>query len=270
MNKKKRDTLYSIWSILILISVLLVLFSLLFASATKDYGSGKAKDNTAAASGTDAVDNQSVKALTTSALLAVSTDAGNDYIGRMTFLCDSTTAGLKPNSLLPDGAETKKVLSTADGKLALTALASAKISTADGEASITDAVKAAKPDILVITLGVDGAAYMGETYFTTQYKSLLTDIKAACPNTVIICNSILPVSQTYGTANGMTADTVRQANNWIQQSAAYSGCKYADSYSALCDDNGYLQASFDSGDGLNPNAAGLTAMINYLRTHAVS
>jgi lysophospholipase L1-like esterase len=66
----------------------------------------------------------------------------------------------------------------------------------------------------------------------------------------------------------MNADIIRQANNWIQQAASDNGCKYADSFTALCGDDGYLMANYDSGDGLKPNSNGLNAMLSYLRTHA--
>ena len=110
---------------------------------------------------------------------------------------------------------------------------------------------------------------MGKDYFTSEYTSLLTGIKTASPKTVILCNSILPVTKTYATANNMNADTIRLANNWIQQAAADNGCKYADSFTALADADGYLKADYDSGDGLTPNSAGLLQMLSYLRTHAV-
>jgi lysophospholipase L1-like esterase len=273
MNKKKRDTLYSVWTILILFSVLLVLFALLFASFSKDYSprTGKsAKSAATAAVSAPAASDAGVQQLTTSAALPKSADAGEAYIDRITFLSDATTLGIKTNGLLKDRTETTKVISTSDGTLSLVGISSAVVSWGGESVPITDAIKAAKPDILVITLGESGAAIMGQSYFTSEYTNLIKSIKEACPDTIIICNSILPVSQSYASANSMNADTIRQANNWIQQLASDNGCKYADSYSALAGEDGFLPSNYDSGDGLRPNSNGLNAMLTYLRTHAVT
>lgn len=268
MNKKKRDTLYSVWTIMILFSVLLVLFALLFSSFTKDY-SGKTSKTAAAASAAPATATDAgVKALKTAALLTETADAGDDYINRMTFLSDATTLGLKTNGLLKDRTETTKVLSTADGELSLAGINTAVVAYGGESVPVADAVKAAAPDILVVTLGENGAAFMGQDYFVSEYTALLKSLKTAAPNAVIICNSILPVSKAYAGNNSMNADTIRQANNWIQQAASDNGCKYADSFTALCGDDGYLMANYDSGDGLKPNSNGLNAMLSYLRTHA--
>lgn len=272
MNKKKRDSLYSIWSLLMILSVLLVLFALLFASFTKDYSkktSTKDKTETAATQTDASQTDTAVKAIQTSALLSETADAGDTYIARMTFLSDVTTNGIKTYGLLADKESTTKVLSTADGTVSLSGIASVKLTVGDDTPSIADAVAAAKPDILVITLGENGCAFMGQDYFTSEYTSLLTSIKTASPNTVIICSSILPVTKTYAAANNMDANTIRTANNWIQQAASDNGCKYADTYSALAGDDGYLKSEYDSGSGLVPNSAGLLAMLSYLKTHAV-
>jgi lysophospholipase L1-like esterase len=274
MNKKKHDSLYSIWTLMILLCVLLVLFSLLFASFTRDYSLKEAKTDaaaaqTAAAQPAAAQTSAPVKALSTAALLAETPDAGDTYIARMTFLSDSTTAGLKTYGLLADKESTTKVLTTSDGSIPLSGIASVKLVSGSDSVSISDAVAAAKPDILVVTVGENGCAFMGKDYFTSSYTSLLQTLKTASPDTVIICGSILPVSQTYAAANSMKADTIQTANNWIQQAAADNGCKYADTFSVLSGADGYLKSDYDSGDGITPNSAGLLAMLGYLRTHAV-
>ncbi len=270
MNKKKRDSLYSIWSVLMILSVLLVLFALLFSSFAKDYTDKDSTGGTTASAKVSASQTDiGVQSLSTSALLTETADAGDSYIARMTFLGDVTTNGIKSYGLLADRENTTKVLSTSDGTLSVSGIASVKLAVGKDSLSIADAVAAAKPDILVITLGENGCSFMGESYFTTEYTSLITGIKTASPNTVIVCNSILPVSQKYADANNMNASTIKLANNWIQQAAADNGCKYADSFAALADESGYLKADYDSGDGLKPNSAGLLAMLSYLKTHAV-
>ena len=62
------------------------------------------------------------------------------------------------------------------------------------ELSIADAVARAKPEILVITLGVNGVSFMDEAWFTRDYTALVQMVQAASPNTKIILNSIYPVA----------------------------------------------------------------------------
>ena len=267
MNKKKRDSLYSVWSVLIILSVLLVLFSLLFSSFSKGPDSPGGKKDPATATDASPTDI-GVQPLDTAALLGETADAGDSYVERITFVSDVTTIGLRTYGILDGGLDTQKVLSTADGNISLSGISSVQFSYGEASASLSAALTTANPDILVITLGQNGAAFMGETYFTSEYTSLIKAAKAACPNAVIICNSILPVSETYAAANTMDADTIRTANNWIQQAAADNGCKYAHSFDALVGENGYLNPKYDSGNGLVPNSEGLYAMLNYLKTHA--
>ena len=45
---------------------------------------------------------------------------------------------------------------------------------------------------------------------------------------------------------------------------------YADTFSALVDEEGYMCAEYGSGDGLHPCLAGYQAILRYLRTHALT
>ena len=83
-----------------------------------------------------------------------------DGLGPMTFLSDATTLGLKTNGLLKDRTETTKVLSTADGELSLAGINTAVVAYGGESVPVADAVKTAAPDILVVTLGENGAAFM--------------------------------------------------------------------------------------------------------------
>jgi len=269
MTKKKREALYSIWSVMILIAIIAAIISVGYATFSKKnapVSSPSTIDNSVPSDGTG---DNGVQMLSTPALLTETEDAGNDYIGKMAFLCDTTTIGLRTYSLLPDGTETDKLISTSDAKISLSGISSVMIPSSNGEVTIADAVKNLNPEILVITLGIDGAAYLGQDYFKSSYTELVKSIKEASPSTTIICNSILPVSQNYANENSMNSDTIKQANNWIQDVANNNGCRYADSYSALVNPSGFIKSEYNSGDGITPNEAGLTAMINYLRTHSI-
>ena len=58
-------------------------------------------------------------------------------------------------------------------------------------------MRRAKPEYLVITLGVNGISFMDEEWFIRDYTSLVQLVQAASPDTKIILNSIYPVADSY-------------------------------------------------------------------------
>ena len=57
-------------------------------------------------------------------------------------------------------------------------------------------------------------------------------------------------------------DTV---NTWIRSYAASKGWRVVDTYTGMGDGAGALAASYDSGDGLHPNATGYAALANLVK-----
>ena len=102
-------------------------------------------------------------------------DAGDAYIERITFLGDSTTYGLKAYGMLPGGESTQQVWTPSSGTLTLSNQSWATIvyPPTGEEIPIRDAVTAAQPDIMVITLGVNGVS------LTRRRSSPST--RASCP-----------------------------------------------------------------------------------------
>lgn len=203
--------------------------------------------------------------------LPESPDAGQAYIDKMVFLGDSTTYGMAYYDVLP----ISQVWSDSAGTLALFNQSIAKIVYTEPGAEegtemlIADAVKAAKPEYLVITIGVNGVAVMDETYFKSEYTALIESVQKASPDTKIICNSIYPVESSYeAKGNGITNAKIDQANLWIKDVAEQSGVHFCNTASVLKDSVGCLSSSLGNGDGLHLNPDGFSAVLNYLRTHA--
>jgi hypothetical protein len=121
--------------------------------------------------------------------------ADPDYLDRITFLGDSTTYGLKAYAMLSGGKETQQVWTPASGTLTLSNQSWATIvyPPTGQEIPIREAVEDARPEILVITLGVNGVSFLTEEGFKSEYKALVTDVQSLSPETKIICNSIYPV-----------------------------------------------------------------------------
>ena len=200
--------------------------------------------------------------------LGQTADAGQAYIDKLTFLGDSTTYGLKAYSMLSDGQNTTQVWTPSSGTLTLSFYETATIVTPNGEMLIKDAAAAYQPEYLVITLGVNGVSFMDEASFKDCYTKLIQNVQAASPNTKIICNSIYPNMTSYKYYGDINNENITRANGWIQEVAAATGTRYSDTCSVLKDGNGALRADYCNGDGIHLNAAGFTAVLNYLRTHA--
>ena len=133
--------------------------------------------------------------------------------------------------------------------------------------ALRDAVGRAKPEYLVITLGVNGISFMDESYFKSEYKSLVTDIQSLSPDTKIILQSIFPVASNYEYLSSINNDKISAANGWILDIAAETGTRFLNTASVLVGSDGWLPQSYQNGDGLHLNADGFNVVLSYIRTH---
>lgn len=205
-------------------------------------------------------------------VLGLTEDAGQEYIDKMVFLGDSTTYGLRAYSMLSGGRDTHAVWTPSSGTLTLAyaSVATIVFPGTDGkeEVTIEEAVRRTKPEYLVITLGVNGVSFMKEDYFKLEYKKMLETIIKTSPDTKIICQSIFPVARSYPQLSSINNEKIRAANKWIVQVADEVGVKYLDTYSVLCDSDGWLPEDYHNGDGIHLKTNSFTLELNNLRTHA--
>ena len=203
-------------------------------------------------------------------VLAETADAGQAYIDKIVFLGDSTTYGLRAYKMLAGGKDTTQVWTPKIGTLTLSQASFATIvyPETDEELTIADAVAKKKPEYLVITLGVNGVAFMKEDYFKSEYKKIIDSVQTASPDTKIICQSIFPVAKTYARLDSINNDLIDAANKWICEIAAECGVKYLDTNSALRDADGWLPEDYHNGDGMHLQTNSFTSELNNIRTHA--
>ncbi len=203
------------------------------------------------------------------AILAESADMGQEYIDSIIFLGDSTTYGMGPYAVLKDGRNTKQVWTPVNGTLTLDQAVKKKIKYPDTGEEITPAEAAAqkRPQYMVITLGVNGVSFMNEEQFITEYKKLVQSIQQASPETKIILQSIFPVGTNWEKQESINNEKITRANTWVLKVAETCSVRYLDTASVLHDENGWLIASYQNGDGMHFNEVGYRAVLNYIRTH---
>ena len=204
------------------------------------------------------------------ALLPRTEDAGQSYIDNITFLCDSPFYWLKLYGLLSDGYDTIQVWTGPEGTMTLGFLRGFEIYDPidDVLRTISDAVAAHRPPVIMITVGINGVALWDEAEFKGEYVWLIDEIRAASPETEIILQSILPIAPSYAHWGMITNASITAANAWILQVAEECGLHYLDTFSVLVGEDGNIRPDLVRDDGLHANDEGLKLALEYIRTHA--
>lgn len=267
-----------IWAFSIVLCLVAVLVGLIYAAASKYDGEqergnimlGEVADDK---TGTNSGEAEPLPALTgdgTLHELAETADAGQDYIDSLTFLSDSIWLGLRDYGMLTAGTATNQVWASSAGNIPAGSLSSFNIVFPDdgSEISPADAALVTKPQKLVIALGMDSLANVTQDSFIAGYSALINSIHAASPDTVIICCGLSSVTIDYPSIDGLTVDMAISANEWIKQVCVDTGAYFTDPAEVLRDSSGALMSEYASANGKALNSAGLTEILNYLRTHA--
>ncbi len=214
-------------------------------------------------------------------LLAESTDAGADYLSRLFFFGESTTAHLARTGGVLDQASMRwHVWKDASGTRRLdrrTPNSPVECQLPSGDIQtipFTEAVKRTQPDILVLSFGLNGITgfLKNKNAFTDSYASLIQSVKEASPNTKIILQSVYPVCRADAFALSLEELTagIQTVNSWIVELAEhFENVRYADTASVLQNEHGQLKAEYDnSGDGIHLTNRAYQEILWYLRTHA--
>ena len=199
-------------------------------------------------------------------------DAGREYLDKLYILGDSTTYWIGydyAHGYAEDLIPSSHIWTGPTGTMTLAYYATTPIVYETGEQiSIREAVERAKPEYLVIALGVNGISFMDEEWFVRDYTDIVEIVKDASPETKIILNSIFPISTTYPHQKDVNNDKIRTANGWIEQIAADTGTRFINSYESVVGEDGNLPVSSSRGDGLHMNGDSFVKVMAYFRTHA--
>ena len=211
--------------------------------------------------------NYDFNALFPGTVLGETEMADDEYRDGLVFLGDSTTYGMMYYDILTDS----QVWVPKNGTLTMVNVQDAKIWVADenAEMTFTDALARKKPKTLIVTLGVNGISWMGETSFKNEYRKILDAVKTYSPDTVVIAQTIFPVTPKYKLQESINNKKISQANVWIAEVAVEYEIPFLNTASILLNEHGYLKDGSDSGDGMHLMPAVYREILQYVLTHRV-
>lgn len=197
-------------------------------------------------------------------ILPLTTDAGQEYIDKIYFVGDSTTyhffkGGVDRSHLLVPDSLTLRLSSDI-----------LSITVRNTDLTIPEAIKSVDAEIVIITVGVNGADLFTERQYKTYYKKLIDAIQELSPSTDIILQSVFPVTKEYSDSESVISNQrIDQLNEWAKDIAAEENIRYLDTQSILKNENGAQKPEYSEGDGVHMNSDAYEEIIRYIRTHAL-
>ena len=199
-------------------------------------------------------------------------DAGQEYIDKIVFLGDSSIYWLAGLNMLPftqvwtDSIGTMSLFNVPSDPIAYYDPANPTVAES---LLIPECAARRQPEILIITLGLNGIAMLNEEQFKGYYTDMLAAIQQASPNTKIILQSILPVMDSR-VPKGISNEKINTANQWVYAIAEQMGVRYLNSHDVLMDETGNLRTDYnnDLAMGIHMNTTGFEALLQNIRTHA--
>lgn len=202
---------------------------------------------------------------TSAALLTETADAGTDYLNNTLFLGDSNTVRLYNNGLISlqqfcakEGIGTQVALS--EGIVTF--------KKDSNHYTIPQAVAMMKPRRVVMTFGTNDTG-MEVPDFIAHYTALIQAIQQSYPYTDIIVNTVPPVPADHSNYPHMDQARIDDFNMALLALCEQLGVRFLNSAEALKGSDGYGIADYYTSGDIHLKSAGLKAVLNYLRTHAL-
>lgn len=199
------------------------------------------------------------------ALLTETADAGTDYLNNTLFLGDSNTVRLYNNGLISlqqfcakEGIGTQVALS--EGIVTF--------KKDPNHYTIPQAVAMMKPRRVVMTFGTNDTG-MEVADFIAHYTALIQAIQQSYPYTDIIVNTVPPVPADHSNYPHMDQAKIDDFNMALLALCEQLGVRFLNSAEALKGSDGYGIADYYTSGDIHLKSAGLKAVLNYLRTHAL-
>lgn len=199
------------------------------------------------------------------ALLTETADVGTDYLNDTLFLGDSNTVRLYNNGLISlqqfcakEGIGTQVALN--EGIVTF--------KKDSNHYTIPQAVAMMKPRRVVMTFGTNDTG-MEVSDFIAHYTALIQAIQQSYPYTDIIVNTVPPVPADHSNYPHMDQAKIDDFNMALLDLCEQLGVRFLNSAEALKGSDGYGIADYYTSGDIHLKSAGLKAVLNYLRTHAL-
>lgn len=199
------------------------------------------------------------------ALLTETADAGTDYLNDTLFLGDSNTVRLYNNGLISlqqfcakEGIGTQVALN--EGIVTF--------KKDSNHYTIPQAVAMMKPRRVVMTFGTNDTG-MEVSDFIAHYTALIQAIQQSYPYTDIIVNTVPPVPADHSNYPHMDQAKIDDFNMALLDLCEQLGVRFLNSAEALKGSDGYGIADYYTSGDIHLKSAGLKAVLNYIRTHAL-
>ena len=199
------------------------------------------------------------------ALLTETADAGTDYLNDTLFLGDSNTVRLYNNGLISlqqfcakEGIGTQVALN--EGIVTF--------KKDSNHYTIPQAVAMMKPRRVVMTFGTNDTG-MEVSDFIAHYTALIQAIQQSYPYTDIIVNTVPPVPADHSNYPHMDQAKIDDFNMALLEMCEQLGVRFLNSAEALKGSDGYGIADYYTSGDIHLKSAGLKAVLNYIRTHAL-
>ena len=199
------------------------------------------------------------------ALLTETADAGTDYLNDTLFLGDSNTVRLYNNGLISlqqfcakEGIGTQVALN--EGIVTF--------KKDSNHYTIPQAVAMMKPRRVVMTFGTNDTG-MEVPDFIAHYTALIQAIQQSYPYTDIIVNTVPPVPVDHSNYPHMDQAKIDDFNMALLNLCEQLGVRFLNSAETLKGSDGYGIADYYTSGDIHLKSAGLKAVLNYLRTHAL-
>ena len=192
----------------------------------------------------------------------------DEIMSQIIFLGDSTTAHLSARGGIPR----ERIWTGSGSTLLFTSVLTPSLSIKGEQLTAAEAARKYRPRILIITIGASGGAgFVNEEQFKQIYKRLICDVKAASPETKIIVQSILPLSEkSVNHYKKLTKDAVTIANSWIKELAGELCVPYINTHDLLINESGYLRAEHQSDEYLHLTSDAYAIILKAVREFILS
>ena len=215
--------------------------------------------------------------------LPESADGGDAYLDKIVFMGDSTTYGLHVYSDL----QPSQIWTPLSGTMDLFDMTNKSIALPSDEhrsewkeVKISEALTTVKPEILVVTLGVNYSTDFSnwtdakkEEYFKLQIENIIKLVKDNSPQTKLIFQSIYPVidSALISSGSGIRQSRIETRNNWLFEVCEKYNVPVLKTEDVLKDANGQLKSEYNTYhlDGIHLNPVAFDAVLKYVKTHTV-